>query len=228
MYRAEDKYVIPENDYFELQERLSAVLPYDENALSDWYSVSSLYFDDIEDTDYFDAVSGNPYRRKRRIRIYNGSMDDIKLEVKTKQYSRILKRSSTISRDEMESLMRGKLIGWGTDRDDPRSVFNEAIACGHLSPRVIITYDRKAFVYEFGNTRITFDRNIRATDRTGLFGTDGIAYDSPYDGTYVLEVKYDEFIPDFILQVLEIDSMQQTSFSKYRICRDIYEGREER
>ena len=35
----------------------------------------------------------------------------------------------------------------------------------------------------------------------------------------VLEVKYDEFIPDFLVQLLELGNMQQTAYSKYQLCR---------
>jgi hypothetical protein len=31
----------------------------------------------------------------------------------------------------------------------------------------------------------------------------------------ILEVKYDDFIPDFITRLLETGSLQQTAFSKY-------------
>lgn len=114
------------------------------------------------------------------------------------------------------------MIEWGESKTDPRSLFNEAIAGRHLMPKVIVNYTRAAYVYEAGNTRITFDSNIRASDDIESFGAGNTVYDYPDGESYVLEVKYDEFIPGFILQALEIDSMRQTSYSKYRVCRDIY------
>lgn len=223
MYRVEDKYVIPLQDYYELHERLRAVLSSDHNSESDQgYSISSLYFDDICDTDYWETVSGNPFRMKHRIRIYNDSLKTIKLEVKRKNYNRISKISCSITTDEMRQLMKGRQIVWGKSRDDPRSVFNEKLAAAVLRPKVIVTYEREAFIYEPGNVRITFDKNIRGSDHIELFGNPKLEYDYPKDLNYVLEIKYDEFIPDFLLQILEIDSMQQTSYSKYRKCREIY------
>lgn len=224
MFRVEDKYIIPKNDFFELRERLSAVLPKDSNSLSDpnGYKISSLYFDDLSDSDYFDTLDGNPYRKKHRIRIYNDSLSTIKLEVKMKQYNRIAKSSISISRDEMECLIAGQTITWGKTRDDPRSVFNELILSQGLRPRVIVTYEREAFLYSSGNTRITFDHSVRASNLIELFGNPLLIHDSLPGDDYVLEVKYDEFIPDFILQLLEIDSMEQTAYSKYQFCREIY------
>ena len=38
-------------------------------------------------------------------------------------------------------------------------------------------------------------------------------------GQHVLEVKFDEFLPDYIYQVLQLDSLRQTAFSKFYLCR---------
>ena len=93
MLRVEDKYILPPGDYLEMDRRLNAILPPDLNGSPEGYRISSLYFDDLYDTNYYDTVSGNPIRRKFRIRIYNDSFDSIKLEVKTKQYSRSQKEA---------------------------------------------------------------------------------------------------------------------------------------
>lgn len=223
IYRVEDKYLLPRDDYYELQERLQAVMDPDENTGADgYYTISSLYFDDIVDTDYYETMAGNPHRSKHRIRIYNDSLDTIKLEVKMKQYSRIAKVSSTITLDEMKDIVAGRTIAWGTFRDDARSTFNELILTRHLTPKVIVTYERKAFIYESGNTRITFDTNVRASNNVEQFGYDNLVYDHPEDEDYILEVKYDQFIPDHIRQVLETNTMLRESYSKYARCREIY------
>lgn len=36
---------------------------------------------------------------------------------------------------------------------------------------------------------------------------------------HVLEVKYDELLPDHIAQLLELDTLTQTACSKYFLCR---------
>jgi hypothetical protein len=38
-------------------------------------------------------------------------------------------------------------------------------------------------------------------------------------GQQLLEVKYDEYLPDFIYRSLQLHSLRQTAFSKYAICR---------
>lgn len=222
IYRVEDKYLLPRNDYYELQERLRTVMAPDTNAGADGqYTISSLYYDDIMDTDYYETLAGNPRRSKHRIRIYNDSLDIIKLEVKYKQYSRIAKVSGSITRDELEMLMRGETIAWGRYRDDARSSFNECILSRHLMPKVIVTYERTAYIHESGNTRITFDTNVRASSNVEQFGNPDLIYDM-LEEDYILEVKYDEFIPDYIKQILETSTMLRESYSKYARCREVY------
>lgn len=221
MYRVEDKYNCSETQLVMLQSRMEAVLRPDSNeGGSEGYSIVSLYFDDLQDSCLQDTEDGVNRRNKYRIRIYNDSLDVIKLEVKTKQDNRIQKQSKTISREEMESLMRGECIAEEGSFEDPATLFNLAIKNGGLRPKVIVTYERKAYVYEPGNVRITFDRNVRASSRVENFGQKNISYDFLQEYDKVLEVKYDEFIPDFLLQLLEVGNMQQSAYSKYQLCRE--------
>lgn len=225
MYRVEDKYCCSEIELLALQNRIGAVLRPDANESGpDGYSIISLYFDDLADSCYQDTLDGHEVRDKYRIRIYNNSLNEIRLEVKQKKDSRICKKSKSISREQMYMLMGGQCIEDEASADDPATLFNIAIRTRGLRPKIIVSYERKAYIYEPGNTRITFDRNVRASNRIELFGQEDIVYDLLREQDAVLEVKYDEFIPGFLLQLLELGNMQQSAFSKYQLCREIYEG----
>ena len=223
MYRAENKYCCSQAELLILQNRISAVLRPDANESGpDGYSIISLYFDDLADSCYEDTLSGHEVRDKYRIRIYNNSLDTIRLEVKQRRDSGIRKKSKSISREQMYLLMNGQCIDDPASADDPATLFNIAIRTRGLKPKVIVAYERKAYMFEPGNTRITFDRNVRASNRTEYFGEKDISYDMLRDRDHVLEVKYDEFIPNFLLQLLELGNMQQSAYSKYQMCRDVY------
>lgn len=225
MYRVEDKYCCSPTELLALQNRIGAVLQSDANENGpDGYSIISLYFDDLTDSCYQDTLDGHEVRDKYRIRIYNNSLEEIRLEVKQKKDSRIRKRSKSISREQMYMLMDGQCIANEASADDPATLFNIAIRTRRLRPKVIVAYERKAYVFEPGNSRITFDRNIRASNRIEHFGEKNIVYDLLREQDAVLEVKYDEFIPGFLLQLLELGNMQQSAFSKYQLCREIYES----
>lgn len=224
MYRVEDKYSCTSQELTILQSRIGAILKPDSHENNDeGYSIISVYFDDIYDTHMQDTIDGNSFRDKYRIRIYNHSFDTIKLEVKSKSYNRVNKKSSLITFDQMQQLLQGNSIEHGNSLEDPATLFHIAISQRRLSPKVIVAYERKAYIYEPGNVRITFDRNIRASNQIELFGNSKITYDNlRQENNAVLEVKYDEFMPGFISQMLETGNMRQTSYSKYRLCREIY------
>ena len=224
MYRVEDKYALSMRDMYILRTRINAILQPDSNDSNLYgYKISSLYFDDIHDTHLIDTINGNPFRKKYRVRIYNDSFDLIKLEVKNKQYNRIKKVSATITKEQLDSLINGETIdSKSNDMDNPINMFNIEMKSRLLRPKVIVTYERKAYVSEVGNVRITFDTNLRGSNHIQLYGKKDLQYDSIKGQDSVLEVKYDEFLPDYIAQTLEINRMWQTAFSKYRLCRELY------
>lgn len=40
-------------------------------------------------------------------------------------------------------------------------------------------------------------------------------------GHHILEVKYDEYLPDYIYQAAQLDNLRQTAYSKYYLCENI-------
>lgn len=225
MYRVEDKYYLPLTDMWELEKRISLFLkpdPY--NIEGKGYKISSLYFDDYCDSCLQGTVDGIPERDKYRIRIYNDSFDIIKLEIKSKLYNRTLKRGAVISKEEFNKLISNHVedIDVVGESYDAKELFVAQMKMIGLKPKAIVTYDRNAYIYDAGNVRITFDYNLRGSNNTEQFGRENILYDKPDGMDSVLEVKYDEFLPDFIAQLLESNNMLQSSNSKYRIIREIY------
>ena len=76
------------------------------------------------------------------------------------------------------------------------------------------------FVYDFGNVRITFDRNIGSTSELDSFFDENLMLRPVLpSGKHILEVKYDELLPDFLYNVMNLGSLQRTAFSKYYLCR---------
>ena len=89
-----------------------------------------------------------------------------------------------------------------------------------LRPKVIVEYDRTPWIYQLGNVRVTFDENIRSSGQVERFLEQDFARRPIMPtGWHVLEVKYDDFLPDYIRQVLQINTLRRTAFSKYFLCR---------
>ena len=222
MYRVEDKFLCSVPDMYILQSKISSVLRHDSNSMSrSGYKITSVYFDDYRDSNLSDTVDGVAARKKYRARIYNDSFECIKLEVKYKLNSRVYKRTATINKEQLEQLMNGQPItDDNPNMDNPLTMFNLAIKQDMLMPKVIVEYDRAAYVYSAGNVRITFDRAVRSSkDFARFLDNNRCKYRIISDVNQVLEVKYDQFVPGFIMQLLENGNMQQITFSKYQLCR---------
>ena len=92
----------------------------------------------------------------------------------------------------------------------------------NYEPKVIIDYERIAFVEEITNVRITFDMKISASYEIEKF-LDG-DYQNFYvlpSGLNVLEVKFDDILSSHIRNIVESYNLKQCSFSKYYYGRKI-------
>ncbi len=89
-----------------------------------------------------------------------------------------------------------------------------------LAAKVIVEYDRKPYVFGPGNVRVTLDQGIRSSRQTRRFlEQDFVRRPVQAMGEHVLEVKYDDFLPDAVAQALRLETLRRTSFSKYYLCR---------
>ncbi len=222
--RHEIKHTINLSDYYTLRARLRAVAKHDKNAGPDGkYKIRSLYFENIFDKALREKVDGVNVREKFRIRYYNDDPSFIRLEKKSKINGLCNKLSTVVTKKQCLSIINGNLE-WMVKSEDPLLV--ELYSKMHyqlLKPKVIVDYEREAFIYPAGNVRVTLDSNIR----TGLFSKDFFNKDLPSisttpSGIAVLEVKYDQFIPDFITTILQLNNRRAGAFSKYEASR-IYE-----
>ena len=191
----------------------------------DSYEIRSLYFDDAWDSCLEENEAGVDLREKYRIRIYDAGSDVIHLEIKEKRSGLTRKTSCDLTEGECLQLMDASLP-LSLDERAPLNRLQMQMRCARMRPKVIIAYERSAFVYPAGNVRITFDRNIMASKRQEEFLEDRVSGMVPVlpTGMHVLEVKYDEFLPDVIAQLLETGRFRQTAFSKYYLGRLALEG----
>jgi hypothetical protein len=184
------------------------------------YNIRSLYFDDYYDSYLKDNEAGTDPREKFRIRIYNHSSARITLELKRKERGKTQKLSCPITEEQCRMLMAGQIPD--LPKDAP-AIFQKLCLLMRtrlLRPRVIVEYDRVPYVYPQGNVRITLDEDIRGSNRVDLFLEDQIPLRLIMPaGQHILEVKYDEYLPDYIYRAVQVENLQATAFSKYYLCR---------
>lgn len=219
--RHELKHMINYSDYFIMQSRLKHVMRLDKYANETGeYKIRSLYFDNYNDKALQEKMTGISKREKFRIRIYNNDDSLIKLEKKMKERGLCTKVSCLLSREESKHLINGNINFIDLSGRPLLQELKEKMKEERLRPKTVVDYNREAYIYPTGNVRVTFDKGIR----TGIASVDFLnstmpTVESLKNSMMVLEVKYDEFLPELITDLLQIGERNKTAISKYALCR---------
>lgn len=219
MFRNELKFFINAHQKNTMASKLSKICQRD--LFSDatgGYFISSLYFDDYNQSALFDKMSGKRDRKKFRVRIYNYQSNVIKLERKIKWDNVTEKSNILISKEQYESLVNGDASFLRQKDDIVAKDFYLDFRTKNLRPRVVVEYRRDAFIYPYGDVRITFDYFLKA----GIFQKDlfsnGYMISAIQPDQIILEVKYTGYFPDIIRNIIQINNIQWQSISKYFMC----------
>ena len=218
-FRHEWKHQITFQDSLIISQRMRFVMSPDPHAADGKYEIRSLYFDNLYDKALMEKINGVNLREKFRLRYYNDDTSLIHLEKKSKVNGLCGKVSASVTKEQVEKLLAGD-YKWMPRTQDPliAELYSKMMYQG-LRPRTIVDYTREPFIYAPGNVRVTIDSDIR----TGVLSTDFLNRDcitvpAP-DGGIILEVKWDEFLPDPIRAAVNLDNRRVTAFSKYAACR---------
>ncbi len=224
-YRHEYKYLVSAGELEFLKTRAEAIMQRDshvnkEGRFAGIYNIRSVYFDDLADTCYMENESGTDPREKFRIRIYNHSDARISLELKAKRSGLCLKQSCRLSREQCDILLNGGLLPEDESYPPILQKLLLQIKTRGMHPVVIVEYDRVPYVYPIGNVRVTMDCNISASNECQRFFDDDLPLRPILPpGQHILEVKWDELLPDHIYHAMGLQNLQWTSFSKFYLCR---------
>ena len=202
-----------------LRQRLAGVMQRDKYAGKDGtYYIKSLYFDTYTDKALREKLDGVDKREKFRIRYYNEDISFIRLEKKSKINGMCLKESAPITAEECQQILDGD-IDFLLKRNVP--LFRELyvkMRTGLLRPKCIVAYDRESFTCAAGNTRVTLDTNIRGSYNVQSFLTPNASMTQLYH-TSILEVKWDEYLPEIIEKTIGLKNRRTAAFSKYAAVR---------
>ncbi len=223
-YRNELKFELSDFDLIRIKNRISPLMHPDKHQDTNGYFIRSLYFDDLYDSCLAEKTNGVLYRKKYRIRIYNNNSDYIRLEKKTKYANMSKKITQPLTRQDYDALLSGNIdslhVILSQKKDGLLKEFVLKILSEKFYPKCIIEYERYAFVENRGNIRITFDKNITGSRQINhFFDPDIFTVPVMSQTHHILEIKYDEFLPHYILQALDLGSLRRQSFSKYYMTR---------
>lgn len=218
--RQEHKYLLNPAQADQYKCEFRKLLSEDAHNGKNGYLVRSLYFDTLNDRDLAEKLAGVEIRRKIRLRIYAPDANVAFLEMKQKEGENQLKRSMQITRADAEQMIRGRyssLLGY------PEAFAAECYGVMQMHcyrPKVIVDYNRTAFVLPENSTRITFDTHLTASELCeNFFAENPGLYPVLHPGATVMEVKYNHFLLSYLKDLLRDCNKSATAVSKYALCR---------
>jgi len=219
-FRHELKYVINLPDWALLRTRMAGAMKRDEHAgESGEYWIRSLYFDDYWNSAFEDKEAGVYLRHKYRLRVYDCKDSVIHLERKQKVGPYIRKESAPVTRRQLTMLMDGDYTFLEKSKQRLLREFYYECTSRVMRPRVIVDYDREPFVMKSGDVRITFDKHVRAGfGKMDLFDPKLPMLEVLPANQMIMEVKYTEFLPRIVRQLLPPRASLMTAASKYVLC----------
>lgn len=218
-FRHEKKHYITPADHAALRQRLGQVMKMDPNAEPDGiYTVRSLYFDDWKDTALREKLDGLPRREKFRIRYYNRELGYVRLEKKSKIRDLCLKESEKISLEQCRALMEGRIDGLAGQGGPLLAELCAKMRSLQLRARISVCYRRAAYWRPEGNVRVTIDYDIGSGSPWGFLNPDQPLLKNP--GVTLLEVKYDDYLPEYVAGLVEMNDRSCSAFSKYACARN--------
>lgn len=223
-YRYELKFIITKDFAKILTHNLRGVMSLDQNAFyqDGTYLIRSLYFDDLEQTAYHEKMDGVLHRRKYRIRYYNNNESFIRLECKMKDNNMTSKDQVRINQVIAECLAGGDIYDIPMDKDNLLSRFLMDIRIQRLVPSVIVEYKRLAFTYPLSDVRINFDSEIRSgSNNYDLFAKDFVGIPVIKENQVVMEVKFNEHLPEAIAIIIGSVPSYRAAVSKFAYCAQL-------
>lgn len=126
-----------------------------------------------------------------------------------------------ISAEEAQKIVEGDYDWMKNCKDRPLIIelYSKMILQG-LRPKTIVDYTREAFTFDAGHVRVTLDYNIRTGLKcTDFLNSDCITIPAGDPNKIILEVKWDNYLPDIIKDIVQLEGRRGAAFSKYAACR---------
>lgn len=212
--RREIKYLLDDDEYNSLKERLQARLVEDEHGRS---TICNIYYDTPDFRIIRKSLEKPVYKEKLRLRSYGtaGAEDKVFVELKKKYNGIVYKRRESLTLAQSDEYLAGR-----TRAPYDTQIFREIDwfrdYYGNLKPAMYISYEREAYYsLENPDLRITFDRNImyRSYNLSLAAGVEGESILEA--GQHLMELKAGGAIPVWLTKALDELGIYPASFSKY-------------
>lgn len=221
--RFEIKYLVDTHQLEAVRRKLSSMLAADPNAGPDgaYYNLS-IYFDSPSYRFYSEKHEGLLKRLKPRLRTHLPSIGakpgELFLELKGRHDRTVQKRRTPISMELAREMLSGGLPAANSDTPLPTELtdFEYLARRFDLRPTVSVLYRRTPFHFPLHpNVRLTFDAGIMGSLNTALDADRSkFSYVVPPTQS-LIELKYNDDIPFWLLHSLNRLGLVQVTFSKF-------------
>ena len=221
--RYELKYRISEQMAQRVKGFISAFLspdPYSLRVPDRHYSICSLYMDSERFDLYRETVLDKCNRFKLRIRGYDDEpTNPVYFEIKRKLNGIIYKSRAKASKDEIAPILKGHYLPPNATEAD-RTTLKQYVHYAHClqaRPIVLIRYKREAYEGQMDiRARITFDRELKylITDKPA-FRMNGQGWKKVPIDFVVLEIKFTDYFPVWLVDMIRMFNLNRQSMSKY-------------
>ena len=220
--RYEKKYMIDNDTYNMLQEKLSLHMRGDKHHLDEeFYTICNIYFDTKDNELIRRSIEKPIYKEKLRLRSYGvpEKGQEVFLEIKKKYKGMVNKRRTSLVLEDAYEFVRTGIIpsrGKKLNMQVLKEIQYFLKVYGELEAAVYIAYDRKAlFGIEEPDLRVTFDKNVRTRRYdVGLEHGDEGEMILP-EGVWLMEIKSYNCMPMWLSDILNEYNILPHSFSKY-------------
>lgn len=209
--RYEIKYLLTNATYQEFLSRIKDKIEPDKfpNTL-----IRSIYYDTDDDLLIRRSIEKTVYKEKLRIRTYGLDNKKVFLEIKKKYLGKVYKRRISLNYSDVDRFL--------TEKNDKTQIGKEIITFYNhyktLKPKMLIMYERDAYLRRGTDLRITFDKNIS-------FRNFDLNFNSNLEGKKIInsdfvlmEIKVMHTMPVWLVKVLSELKIYKTSFSKYGLA----------
>jgi hypothetical protein len=219
--RYELKYIVPESITHAVRSFVSSHLRLDEFAseANDYsYGIHSIYLDSAELHTYHAGRQGDRNRFKLRVRFYNENPESpVYLELKRRQKEIIQKTRCTVPRGALLEVLAGDTSLLRTKDLSGHASFCQMMHQISATPRAKVSYQREAWQsLDDNSVRVTIDRAVRAEPCFDLNLV--VAMKNPvlvFGHNAVLELKFTNRAPNWILEMIRMFNLVQTGGPKY-------------
>ena len=224
--RFEIKYLVKTSQLAAVHSALSELLEPDPHTDSDGkYYNFSIYFDSPRYRFYSEKHEGLLQRLKPRLRAHLPAIDapaqKVFLELKGRHDRTVQKQRTSVSLSMAQAMLAGELPAADSQVSGP-NVYGEFEFLARrfgLGPVVSVLYTRTPFHFPlYPNVRLTFDTSIMGSLNTSLDSNrTGLQYVIPPTQA-LIELKYNDQIPQSVLYVLNRLELEQVTFSKFALA----------